>query len=50
MRKEIKLTMHDRMKDIPVGQRIWFQLTLEEIVILFKFLTIPYYEFDEEDD
>lgn len=50
LRQEIKFKLGESIKHVPVGQRRWFTITAEQILLLFKWLYIPYYEMGEDDD
>jgi hypothetical protein len=47
LRREIKLKLDEGIKKLPVGQRVWFKITSEQINMLMKILTLPYDEWDD---
>lgn len=50
LRQEIKFKLGESIKQVPVGQRRWFTITAEQILLLLKWLYIPYNEMTEDDD
>ena len=51
LKNELPATVKKLLQTIPPGERQWYRLRWEEVVILLKWLTVPYEElelFDEE--
>lgn len=50
LRKELKIKLSSRIeviKHLPIEQRRWFDLTIEQIIVLMKCLEVPYWEWNE---
>jgi hypothetical protein len=49
LRRQVKLTVRESMKHMDEDGKVWFGLTLEQLMILMKFLDKRYVEREEDD-
>jgi len=47
IRQDIKFKLDESIKKVPVGQRVWYKLTWEQIYVLLRFLEQPIEEWDD---
>jgi len=47
LRQDIKFKLDESIKKVPIGQRVWYKLTWEQIYILLRFLENPIEKWDD---
>ena len=50
VRRELKFKLDEAIKKMPIGKRVWYNLTMKEILILFKWLNIPHNEWEDDEE